>query len=399
MPIIDRRTNLTSNNARASDVAARAVEQLAPIQQQKIQAAFRVQGMPGILYSRLSSGMRCTCKSKNNEVITLSPDGKASPGAINRAIVGGNFGISDYDPLSPEDEFSDLSDAPTSPNDAGFTWQGNSNNLLGVNQFEDEPSVGDNGQQSPDLEDMFKGFDLSDLGLTDVSCPICYGTNFVGGYQSFRNFRFVAVPSIMQTNSYLELPDISLSPGTHTFSLVLPKGAFIIDAFRAMNGNKVAVSKFYIDNQDLTSVNPLNYFDGHQHSVTVTTAESITHVEIQAGLSNQSIYFEFPKRTKSQDISLLDQSEPFQIVVSPEVPNLQVLDVIAESQLGKFLIVQNVSPWNTRNRQVLGWDCQVRVAQPQELFRLLPMRRHVTGQKAVKSNAPRTRPKTSGFFF
>jgi len=400
MPIIDRRANLTANNARAADVAAKMVEHIVPIQQQKTMAAFRVQGVPGILYSRLSSGMKCTCKSKNNEVIALSPDGKASSGAINRALTGeNNFGISDYNPEMSDDEFAGILDTPTTPNASGFTWLDNNTNKVGKNQFDIGPTVGDNGQDSPDLEDMFKGFDLSELGLTDISCPICFGTNYVGGYQSFRNFRFVAVPSMMVTSSYLELPSMALSPGVHSVSVVLPQGATILDVFRTMNGNQATVSSFTIDNQSISSVSPLKFFDGKMHVITITTQSAMTHLEIQAGMSTQPVYFEFPKRTKSQDISLLDQSDPFQIILSPDVPNLQTLDVIAESQLGKLLIVQSVSPWNTRNRQMLGWECQVRVAQPQELFQILPVRRHITGQKATNPAAPSISQPLSGFQF
>ena len=50
------------------------------------------------------------------------------------------------------------------------------------------------------------------------------------------------------------------------------------------------------------------------------------------------------------------------------------MDVIVESQLGKILVVQSVDTWKTRQRSILGWEIQVRVIQPQELFRILPAR-------------------------
>lgn len=114
----------------------------------------------------------------------------------------------------------------------------------------------------------------------------------------------------------------------------------------------------------------------------------MTHLEMQFGLSKEPVYFEIPKLTKTSDISLLEQQEPFQIIVSPDIPHLDSMDIIADSQLGKILIVQNANPWNTRNRNMLGYECQVRVAQPQELWNILPRRRHVTGQKRVRAAAP-----------
>lgn len=400
MPILDRKSPLVPANMRASDVAHKMTEHIIPMQQQRLMAAFRVQGIPGILYSRLSSGMKCTCKSKNNEVARLSPDGKMPLGAINRALTGNeNFGISDYTPEYPIDDpdLGGLQDAVTEGNES-FRWSNaDDNNVVGLNQIETEPTLGDNGQFSPDLDSMLAGFDLSTLGFSDISCPICFGSGFVGGYQAFRGFRKILTPSDMTTASFLMLPKITLSPGTHTCTVVLPKGVRTLDVFRTLNEKKVTVSKFYIDNEDSTNRGMLRYFDGKPHALTVVTAEPLTHLEIQASTSDESMYFEFPKRIKSQDIALLEQTEPFQIIVSPDVPNLQALDVIAESQQGKLLIVQSVNSWNTRNRQMLGFECQVRVAQPQELFQLLPFRRHITGQKAVLPASPIKKFSTSGF--
>jgi hypothetical protein len=385
MPIIERRSNLTPNNARNSDVAHNLTEHIAPMQQQKMMAAFRVQGIQAILYSKLTQGRICSCASRNNQASKLSPDGKASSGAINR-ILGGNenFGVSNYNPYE-----IDITEDPTNRPSS----RANSNQWLGtdhtvgsrtgstrITELSLQPKVGDN-QSSPDLEDLFADFDMGHFGLTDVSCPICFGTTFVGGYTMFRGFRKVLVPQDFDTLSYLDLETFCLSPGTHEADITLPKGACVVDVFRAMNGNLAVPANFYLDNKEIKNV--LHFCDGLQHRLKVVTESSITHLEIQLGLNKEPIYFEVPKRPKSSDLSLLAQEEPFQVIVSPDVPNLQTLDIIAESQLGKILIVQSCSPWNTRNRQMLGWECQVRVAQPQELWNILPFRRHIAGQRVV----------------
>jgi hypothetical protein len=160
--------------------------------------------------------------------------------------------------------------------------------------------------------------------------------------------------------------------------------------------SKATVSRFFLDGIDVTTRRILDWCDGRPHELTIITEQPLTHVEIQFGLSHEPIYFELPKLSKSADLALLDQQEPFQIIVSPDVPALQTLDVIAESQLGKILIVQSANPWNTRNRNMLGFECQVRVAQPQELWNILPRRRHITGQKRVRVAAPTKAQATSG---
>ena len=399
MPLVDRRAGLTPANMRNADVAHRLTESIMPLVQAKTQSAFRVQGIEAVLYSKLTQGRRCICHSKNPEAARLSPDGKASTGAINRILTGNsNFGISNYNPFDNDLNIGhELVEMPKRTDQ----WALDTNNVGGeadeeFNQVEFEPTVGDNGQFSPDFEDLFNGFDMSALGLSDISCPICFGTSYVGGYTPFRAWRSVLLGSDLNTASYFDLPSFELQPGTHTVTVTLPRGAVVLDVFRTMCQDKVTVSKFYLDGVDVTSARLLDYCDGTPRELKIVTEQALTHLEMQFGLSHEPIYFEFPKLTKSSDLSLLEQQEPFQIIVSPDIPALQTLDVIAESMHGKLLIVQNANPWNTRNKNMLGFECQVRVAQPQELWNILPRRRHVTGQKRVRIAAPTNAKATSG---
>lgn len=381
MPLIDRRSPLTANNARASDVAAHLTEHVVPIQQQKMMAAFRVQGIQAILYSGLTQGTRCTCHAENKEVSLLSPDGKASPGAINRVLTGQSFGVSDYN-----EEFDEFGDS-SSEFDKWLETSNTQANHGSPNSIED-----DGAADQPDDFD----FDLGSIGFSDVSCPICFGTGFVGGYSPFRGFRKVIVPSELSTASVLNLPKFELSPGTHEITLVLPARASYVDVFRAMLNDRPVPADFFFDNTPLKSKSPLQFCDGRPHTLKIVTSSAITHVEIQFAISNEPIYFEIPRLTKSSDISLLEQQEPFQIIVSPDVPLLNTLDVISESQLGKHLIVQTCNPWNTRNRQMLGHEIMVRVAQPQELYNILPVRSKVTGAKTTNAARPAKAKALSG---
>lgn len=410
MPIVDRRGALTPANMRNADVAHRLIEDIAPMQQSRMQSAFRVAGVQAVLYTRLTQGRPCICHRQNNEASRLSPDGKASSGAIDRIITGNsNFGIGSYSTHT-----RDLNENPykteTSPGNQSNKYRGDLNRVGSIlddefNQLEEEPILGDNGQFSPDLEDMFDGFDMSQLGLSDISCPICFGTNYVGGFSPFRSWRQVLLGTDLRSTSYFDLPSFTLSPGVHYANITLPRGATVLDVCRTMNGKTQTLSQMFVDGVDITRSRFLDFCDGRPRVLRIETDSPLTHVEIQLGLSDEPVFFEFPKKSKSSDMSLLEQTDPFQIIVSPDIPSLAAMDVIMESQSGKLLIVQATTPWSTRNKNMLGFECQVRVAQPQELWNILPKRRHVTGQKRVLGASPsKARPSsglanTKGFSF
>ena len=141
----------------------------------------------------------------------------------------------------------------------------------------------------------------------------------------------------------LDLSTLALRPGTHQFALTLPLGCVLVDVFRALNGDKVIPAQILIDGQDTANKRLLNWFDGRVHIITIVAADPFTHFEAQAATTLESVYFEFPKQTKSTDINLFEKTEPFQIIMKPEVPQLDTLDIIAESQTNKFLIVQTTN--------------------------------------------------------
>lgn len=398
MPVVNRKSPLTPQNARASDVAKRMTEHIAPMKQAQQLSAFRVQGFQCVLYNQLKQGRQCPCCTKNATVNKLSPDGKADLGAINRVITGQlDFGITSYNPQSVP---GNQGQGPTSsnPNDP---WAGDLTKIgnwdgTDVNLMQDEPGLGDTGQFSPDLGDLFGDFDLSHLGITDVSCPICFGSTYIGGYSVFRGFRQVFIGQDFETTSTIDIETWALSPGTHTIQVVLPRGANQLDAFRIMNGRRSAPFQLAIDGVPTAGKNLLQYFDGQAHTLTITTKSEMTHLEIQGALSTESVYFEFPRRANSQDISLLEKMEPFQLLMSPDVPQLDVLDVVIESQQGKALVVGAVNPWETHRRNPLGIECQVRVAQPQELFNILPVRNPLIGDRASYPATPAKSEMLSG---
>jgi hypothetical protein len=395
MPFVERSNNhILPANARASDVAERAINEIIPVQQRRMYDAFRPQGIQCVHYNRLTNGRKCVCQSSQKQMAGhLNEEGKASEGHINELILGtGNsntgsfsFNITPYNQdqqrvTGKNNETSPY--APTNKNQGVFDID----TLDGEFPQADIVSgrgFGDNGPvDALDLDSMVGDWDASAFGFSDVSCPICFGTGFVGGFMPYHAHRQVLTVADVQMSAdgTIDLIKRPWTAYTSTFQvvLILPRGAIGIDIFRVWNMNKPVNASYTIDGIALTSPTQLlSKCDGLRHVVQATVNGDFSHFEMQFNLTTESVYFEFPKRGQSADTTLLEQMEPFQIILSPNLPTINSEDVIVESQLGKVLLVQNVNPWNSRNRNVLGWEAQVRVIQPQELFRILPKRGRV----------------------
>lgn len=355
------------------------------MQQARNMAAMRVQGYAGLLYTHLTQGRKCSCQATQKQLNTrLGIDGKARPGVINELLTGAmTFDVSPYGATHKRD---DPLYNMTSP-DAINKYQGvfdvavGDDSDYGVGRTSDEPIFGDNGPVDIgfDIESLVGEFDASHMGMTDATCGVCFGHAFIGGYAPFHANRMVfTVNDVSLGASVLDLTKRPWTADSESFEFttVLPLGALGVDTFRVMNNNIPVSANFTIDDQDANLVTVLKHCDGRPHVVKVNLPRdpTWTHVELQFVLSDQSAYFEFPKLTKGSDTSLLEQLDPFSIIMSPNVPSLQSQDIIVDSTFGKVLVVQNSNWWNTRNRDVLGWECQVRVIQPQEIYGILPKR-------------------------
>lgn len=395
MPVVSRSNNgILPANARAADVAERALNEIIPIQQRRYYDAFRPQGITAVHYNHLTSGRKCNCQSANKQLAgRLNEEGKASEGHINELILGTgvdangsfSFNITPYNQdqqrvTGRSNETSPY--APVNKNQGVFdiaTLDGDFPQADVV----DEDGFGDNGPVSAiDLDSLVGDFDASAFGFSDASCPVCFGTGFVGGYAPFHAHRQVlTVADVQSVGGEIDItkrPWVADNVKTFSTIVVLPRGAIGVDVFRVWNVVTPVNATYTIDGIALTSVTQLlSFCDGKRHVVVATVNGSFSHFEMQFNLTTESVYFEFPRRGKSADTALLEQTEPFQIILSPNVPTIDSMDIIVESQLGKVLLVQNVNPWTSRNRAILGWEAQVRVIQPQELYRILPRRGRV----------------------
>ncbi len=419
MPIISSSNNrVLPSNARAVDVARESVKRIAPVQARRYDAAFRVQGYNGILYTRLTHGATCSCCNQAStaaQQVQLDEDGRADAGIINSLLTGREFstakplgqvaattaqakkGMLEIAPIGYQRagiKYPDRSGEPTMAYeiDSGDTRSyvaGTATDHWSTDERSESSGtivgsgVGPNGPVSDSEEVEENLISTSDSGFTDSSCPICFGSGFVGGYSVYRGWRKILVPTG---------PDASIIPGGSldlldapwtvdvgcTWNIVFPLGAINVDSIRVFRDDRtVFEAMIYIDEQLITSERQIAQFcDGYSHEVEVTVPEGVrfSHVEIQINQSAESANFEFPKQTKNADMSFLERTEPFQLVFSPLIPLLKTQDIIVESVTGKVLQVKECTSWNDNRVTTLGWEANVRPTQPLEIFSILPKR-------------------------
>ncbi|QBX06509.1 hypothetical protein H1O16_gp096 [Burkholderia phage BcepSaruman] len=388
MPVRESNNNrILAANSRAADVAEKAIQEILPVMQQRYYNAFRPQGIESILYTKLTNGRPCTCQARRKRINgLLNEEGKASIGAINQMISGAlEFNVTAYNqnrkvpegqssPNAPDNKYQGVFDVAVHPDNAENLDDIPFADLINGNGF------GDNGPvQAETVEEAIGDLDAGMMGHSDNSCPICFGSGYIGGYTPFRGHRQVLTCTDVQVRDggvmdTLARP-LAVDATGFDVRVVLPRGAILVDALRVWNDTEPTPARFTVDSVPIRSAQHFMQFcDGRQHILGASGFTRFTHLELQFGLSAESVYFEFPKRPSGNNTALLEKDEPFNIIMSPNCPRADTEDIIVERQFGKALIVQNTNPWNTRERNILGWEAMVRVTQPQEIFRLLPRR-------------------------
>lgn len=397
---------LIPTNTRLVDVAKRQIETLLPHQNKRYHNAFEVQGFSCCLYRKLTNGVKCLCHSRSNATVSiLDMDGNAAPGIINELLTNNQFGVRPYGAI-PTQTFSVENSMPVINANPGRTTvdQGAIEKArYGTpgEQYDDEdewaPGVGviveDGastgrvlGDPASTLEELTQGFDQFDMGITDRSCPICFGTGYVGGFGVYNGWRSVLDSQTIIPGSatvYIEefVPTIECT--VVNFKAITLPMAVGVDTFTVMNGNKPVPCTMTVDGQQVTEGNLLKFCDGRPHNLGIVFGKltTFTHWEIQLNQSTKPALFEFPKLSQGSIESAIERTDPFQIVMSPQLPMLQPGDVIVDCTYGKYLEVKSSNWWNDKSRAVLGWECDVRPCQPQELVTLLPLRRQLESQR------------------
>lgn len=423
MPVTrTRNSTILPANARVVDAAQEAIRSIIPVQQRRYSGALAIQGYSSLIYNLLEAGQPCSCSAKNKALAArMNQEGKLPTGKINELITGGHeFRVKAYgtrrtetqgyrddngDPAPVRPELIDENQTSNNQVTAPFVDHvaRNDTDDPAARHIEPEGDVfGVNGPlQSPDTISDLDGsdFDPDSFALSDVSCPICLGTSYVGGASLIGGWRKILVPqdTVMTSDGSINTLKRPISVENTTYAqwtVVLPKGAWAMDALNVWNNNKIAPCTIMVDSIPIQKEHDLiNLCDGKSHTFVVlfSTPSEFTHVELQLALSNSDMKIDFPKLSQGADITKLDGTEDVQLVASPDVPLLRRKDLIVESSFGKVFQIINVTLWNDNQRKLLGWDTNARVVQPQELYNLLP-RRKVTKQPTTVPVRPNPNP-------
>ena len=416
---IKLRTNnrVLPNNARAADVAKSAVDRIIDVQNRKYQAAFQVQGYSGILYCALTHGTPCGCHSINNglKAPRLDTSGNAKPEDINQMLTGNrDFKIQVYgvkptkiDPNAPAGSLPSLweVDEEADPLLDPFFGIDSKRGAAGkpldyYSNDKNDPraatilpdGMGPNGPVTQDISDLMSDFDASSFGITDVSCPMCFGTGFLGGFSVYNGWRHVLnyqhegatfngnTVSTEETVPYVNT-DYAKFP-----SVLIPNHCVGVDALRVF-ANRVPVgASVFVDDIQLRNHNELlKYADGRPHDIVLQFGNKVnfTHLELQLNQSDKPALFEFPKTTKGGQQNLLESMQNVNISLSPQIPRVFPKDILIDSTLNKVWQITSVNNWNDRKYRTLGWECDARTVQPAELYTLLPRRRPIQSMKTT----------------
>ncbi len=407
MPIVHKSNNrVLPANQRTVDVARQAIADLTPVEQRRYHNAFLVEGYECLVYNALTQGQLCSCQGHNKVVSgLLNHEGKMPFAKQNELLTGMTFKVNLYgNSPAPRDDHRDELGKGT-PIRAGLVNEGpksvNStqpplevvsrdlDNAFAGTITDDDDAFGSNGPNH-DLDSTFSNFDSGSLGgLSDSACAICFGRGYVGGFSLLGGWRQILSTQwrdkqVEGTIEINKLPHAFYATKV-SFTVVLPLGFKTLDRLAVWNNTKlVETARLEIDGEPVDYNLLFTKFDGKAHTLTVIFDDLTdwTHVEFQVNMGNQA-RLEFPRLTKGFDANKLDGLESIQINMSPIIPYVTLRDVIIESTFGKGFVLTSAQLWNTEQRRVLGWDCQARVIQPNELLNILPRRRPNTEQKTT----------------
>lgn len=394
MPVNHRSNNrILPANSRAVDVAKRAIRDITPVQQRRYHNAFEVQGYEAVFYSRLNSGLKCSCQASRKVAASiLNEDGKLPEGKINELMTGGlEFTINRYGSRRTGPH---PSEADISRSDQLYGGHDNEKQtpfeIAGPARDLDDPFLdvtqenGANGPNQPfDIDDVATGFDFEVADLNGKACACCMGTGYVGGYEVLNGLRKVIAPHSPEV--YSIQGEILANEKPHAFfgtqvtiDIVLPRGYVSLDAFKVWDNMKqVMTATVTIDSLPYSPDLLRALCDGLSHRFVISFDDRVrwTHLELQINLSTRSALIEFPRLQQGSNNTLADMTGNASVNLSPVIPRVATEDVFVESVFGKTFRVTSSNHWNDRDKNVHGWDCETVVAQPSEMITLLPRRR------------------------
>lgn len=385
---------LHDKNTKAVAIAQRRLEQVAPVAQERYNNALAVNGYSAIIYNRLDTGIRCSC----TQVVSVDPtntalldeNGNASQEHIHN-LLSHSFSISDYG----------ITDSNTAAQKV-LTSEGLvQSNLRTYEVDTGNPSLRPEHYRSdlldnPLASDVGIDIDVDDFELnpgmsTASKCTTCYGTGFVSGFSVNNGLRIILSPQTTDVDAFGYSVNQNAAPHSWQnqsdpasyvdFGVVIPRNVLSVDRIRVWNNGDDVTTQAVLELgatssslQPLTSSSLLTNAIGTRILIRVSAVDTFTSVELQFNLSQIDTNLDYPKLSKTGDLSVLDATSSVNLVVGPTVYRVAPWDVIYDNVNNKFWRVTNATNFQDKHRVIHGWDIDARLVQAYEIYNQLPVR-------------------------
>lgn len=326
-------------NEKAVRPAVESIKSLATLQQRFNMNAILPDGRLSLLYIPKTNGMPCTCCSVFDP---LDDDGKLSSESIDDIL---------------ENAKKDYSVAPYA--DKGFTID-----------YDFPPTVEDGGE-----DDDAPDYKLT--GVPSTSCNVCFGTQYVGGYNLYGGARSVLDARAFQHSGVL----LDTSPiqvdcrngDTLSAKIVVPKGATRVDHVGVYSNDILLDADIRLDGVQVGEPNFLQFCTGLEQTlvITFTVPAKFTHFVLQYGYSD--LYIDFSRYVNSTQNDRFSQLGDFTLAVPPltGAQNLKG-SIVSDGVEGLVYRISEMTRSSNRFGNPLITECNARAVQPYETTYSLP---------------------------
>ncbi len=370
MPVVRRQKQVrTARTHRVKEIADKVLDNTSSIAQQEINNAFLVNPHPITLYIPLTNGYPCSCTYND----TLASDGSMKPELMDSLL-------SSPVTITPSDSIHAKHDMLIGTTSSVRPRTGDDKRTPVT--LTDDAEITDLGEISGTIPTP----DMNPFGFSGTSCPVCFGTSFIGGYNVFRGSRIVLSPSRLKDAEGISIdhtaaPNKIMSERNGAFVLfdvVFPKNAISVTAFRIFDRQHPIKLPLFVN---AVSVEPglqqsaiLPFANGIKSELRVDLAQGqqFTHIEIQFSLSTNDLLADFSKIQDLQDTILLEGLATGTVVLPPLISRVPKLSMIFDHVYGRYWRTTDSDPLQDARGNIYGHECNVFPLKSFELGTLLP---------------------------
>ena len=326
-------------NEKAIRPATETIKSLATLQQRYNQNAILPDGRLSLLYIPKINGLPCTCCSVFDP---LDDSGNLTSESIEDIL---------------ENAKKDYSLAPYASE--GFTID-----------YDFMPVVADG-------EEAEESVDYKLTGVPSTSCNVCFGTQFIGGYNLYGGARIVLdARAFVRTGMLLDSSPIQVDcklGDTLTTKIVVPKGATRVDFVGAYSNSDLLDVEVRLDGVEVGASNLLTFCTGLEQTIEIlfTKPAKFTHFVLQYGYID--LYIDYSKYVNTTQNDRFAQLGDFTLAVPPltGTSNLKG-SIVVDGVEGLTYRISEMSRSSNRFGNPLITECNARAVQPYETTYGLP---------------------------